>query len=85
LDVTTMDSPTCITRTAGHADTPIQAWPLMRRIGQLPPDVQVLAVKQISSLLDGFEVLSARITAGTGDPVGPQSHVAGTAWDPARN
>jgi hypothetical protein len=71
-----------VVREAGRSDAPIQAWPLMRRIGQLPDEVQDLAIKQISHLLDTFELLGAQIEASKGPAICPPAPMA---WTPDNN
>jgi hypothetical protein len=73
-----------VVRHTGTSDTPIQAWPLMRRLGQLPPDLQELAIRQISSLLDTFEVLSTRMTTVPADD-SHQPRIASMTWEPGLN
>jgi hypothetical protein len=73
-----------VVRESGRAEAPIQAWPLMRRLGQLSPEMQALAFTQISSLLDTFEALDARISASK-TTAGRQSQNARMSWDPTAN
>jgi hypothetical protein len=56
----------------------------MRRLGQLSPEMQALAFTQISSLLDTFEALDARISASK-TTAGRQSQNARMSWDPTAN
>lgn len=70
-----------VVREAGRTDAPIQAWPLMRRIGQLPADVQGLALTQIGHLLDTFELLGAQLEASKAGSDVRVAHV----WDPSAN
>jgi len=73
-----------VVRESGRAEAPIQAWPLMRRLGTLSPEMQELAFTQISSILDTFEALDARMAASK-TTAGRQPQVARMAWDPTAN